>query len=328
MEEKIITYTDNPEVLFSNSLMKEGFDAKRLTEKRFSFSTPEIDVRAESAWLDGIRIGYSEWNFKKDTGFEWKADLDLVTLYFNLHGKATTDITVYGKDFTLGNYQHNIFYAPQSSGFIRNHNSLLITFMVQFRVEKFIELIKDSNEVLQQFGESVAKGRPCTLSQDNLYIDGKLLHTIESIRYCSYEGGIRKMFLFSKCLELLVLQADAYDRHRSSGNKILKTEYDKERILFAREYLLEHMDHPPSLTELSRRAGVNTFKLKNGFKEMFGNTVFGYLADKRLELSVAEIAKKEKSISEIAMSVGYSSVQHFSKAFKKKYGVTPKKSGR
>lgn len=327
MEEKINGYADNPEALFSNSLMKEGFYSEQLSEKKFSFSTPEIDVQAESCWFDGIRIGYSEWNFKKDTGFEWKADLDLVTLYFNLRGKATTDIAVYGKDFILGNYQHNIFYAPQSSGFIKNHDSKLITFMVQFRVEKFIELIKGSNEVLQQFGASVAKGKPCTLSQDNLYIDGKLLHTIESIRYCPYEEGIRKMFLFSKCLELLVLQADAYHRHHSSDNKILKTEYDKERILFAREYLLEHIENPPSLAELSRIAGINIFKLKNGFKEMFGNTVFGYLADKRLEISVLEIAKKEKSISEIALLVGYSSVQHFSKAFKKKYGVTPKKSG-
>lgn len=327
MEEKTIIYADNPEILFSNSLMEEGFYADGLTEKNFSFSTPEMDVQAQSCWFDGIRIGYSEWKLKKDRGFEWKADLDLVTLYFNLRGKATTDVAVYGKDFTLGNYQHNIFYAPQSRGFIKNHDSMLITFMVQFRVEKFIELIKDSNEVLQQFGASITLGRPCTLSPDNLYIDGSLLHTIESIRCCPYEGGIRKMFLLSKCLELLVLQADAYHRHQSAGNRIVKTEYDKERILFAREYLLEHIHNPPSLTELSRLAGINIFKLKNGFKEMFGNTVFGYLADKRLEIAVTEIAKKEQSISDIALSIGYSSVQHFSKAFKKKYGVTPKRSG-
>ncbi|MBV8251804.1 MAG: helix-turn-helix transcriptional regulator [Chitinophaga sp.] len=323
MGENVLTGTDTLESLFANSYVQDGYNSPGLTEKNISFVTPEMELQSQNCWFDGIRIGYSEWNFKKDMHFEWKADLDLVTQYFNLRGEVSTDIHVYGKDFPLGNYTHNLIYAPQSHGIIKSHDSKLIIFMVQYKVEKFLELIKDSNESLQHFGSLITSGYPCAFSPENLYIDGQLAQTIEDIRNCPYTGGIRQMYLFSKCLELLVLQADAYHRNRADSHKIIKTDYDKERIVFAREYLLEHMDAPPSLAELSRIAGINLFKLKNGFKEMFGNTVFGYLGDKRLEMAVRELAAKEKSINDIALLTGYSSVQHFNKAFKKKFGVTP-----
>ena len=67
---------------------------------------------------------------------------------------------------------------------------------------------------------------------------------------------------------------------------------------------------PPGLTELARAAGINEYKLKKGFKETFGNTVFGYLAETRLELAKNDLLEEEKSISEIAFELGYSSV-HF-----------------
>ena len=80
----------------------------------------------------------------------------------------------------------------------------------------------------------------------------------------------------------------------------------------------------PAGTELSRIAGINEFKLKRGFKEVFGQTVFGYLNDERMDLAKSDLLEKQKSITEIAFELGFSSVQHFSNAFKKKFGVSPR----
>jgi len=105
-------------------------------------------------------------------------------------------------------------------------------------------------------------------------------------------------------------------------------EYDRERILFARDYVIRHIADPPGLLELSRLAGINDFKLKKGFKEVFGQPVFAYLADVRLEMARTELMNKDKPVTEIAFELGYSSLQHFSSAFKKKFGVSPKRYGR
>ncbi len=324
MEEHIFTYNDTPTELFSNSALQEGIHSPGLTERNLRFSAPGMTGIVQSCWFDGIRIGYAECNLQKDMHFEWQSDLELVTQYFNLRANTSNNSSVYGKDFALGNYQHNIFYSSESHGTIKSHDTCLITFMVQYRTDKFLELARESNDVLQHFGSLVRLGQPSTLSPHNLYIDGAMVQTIEQIRNCPYTGGIKQLYLFSKCLELLVLQADAHHKAQSQYSRFLKSGSDKESILYAREYLLNHMEQPPTLTDLARIAGINTFKLKNGFKEMFGNTVFGYLTDKRLEMAAAAIARNEKSISEIALDMGYSSVQHFSKAYKKKFGRTPR----
>ena len=104
----------------------------------------------------------------------------------------------------------------------------------------------------------------------------------------------------------------------------MRTEYDQERLLFARDYLIQHLHLPPSLPELARIAGLNEFKLKNGFKELFGQPVFAYLAEYRLQEAQAQLLEGRKTASELAFELGYSSLQHFSTAFKKKFGVSPR----
>ena len=58
---------------------------------------------------------------------------------------------------------------------------------------------------------------------------------------------------------------------------------------------------------------------------MFGNTVSGYLSETRLEIAKNDLLENKKTASEIALELGHSSVQHFSKAFKKKFGSSPNK---
>jgi AraC-like DNA-binding protein len=86
-----------------------------------------------------------------------------------------------------------------------------------------------------------------------------------------------------------------------------------------------NLETPPTLSELARIVGINEYKLKRGFKETFGNTVFGYLGDARLEMAKNDLLENKKSVSDISAELGYSSVQHFSNAFKKKFGLSPGK---
>jgi AraC-like DNA-binding protein len=90
--------------------------------------------------------------------------------------------------------------------------------------------------------------------------------------------------------------------------------------------LLANANNPPCLTELAKIAGINEFKLKHGFKEVFKNTVFGYLSDYKLMRAKELLADNSKNIKNISDELGYSSVQHFSNAFSKKFGISPGKA--
>jgi AraC family transcriptional activator of pyochelin receptor len=312
-------------ILHSNKLSGEDFNNDKLVENTMHLNLPFADAKMQQWYFNGIRMGYSNWHYKERVEMEWKGDLDMVTLYFNMKGKTTIGNKNIKKPFELGKYQHNLFYSQSGEGTLKNEELHINTFMIQFNPDAFLRLTQDANDILKRFGDNVMEGKTVALSDNSLYMDINMLNAINSIVNCKYQDDLKKMFLLSKSIELLVLQAEAYNTLHSPSPKYLKTEYDKERMVYAREYLVQHLDMPPSLGDLARVAGINEYKLKRGFKEMFGNTVFGYLAETRLELAKIDLLEKKKSAGEIAFELGYSSIQHFSTAFKKKFGVSPTK---
>ncbi|ULT25013.1 helix-turn-helix transcriptional regulator [Sphingobacterium sp. E70] len=84
----------------------------------------------------------------------------------------------------------------------------------------------------------------------------------------------------------------------------------------------------PNVDRIGENRGVNEYKLKRGFKEIFNQTAFSYLSDLRLDLAKNDLLEGKKQATEIAFELGYCSLQHFSKAFKKKFGMAPSKVGR
>ena len=85
------------------------------------------------------------------------------------------------------------------------------------------------------------------------------------------------------------------------------------------------MAEPPTLQELSDEVGLNLKKLKEGFKQIYGDSVFSFLFDYKMEVARKLLESGENNVNEVGLKVGYSTASHFISAFKKKYGTTPKK---
>jgi AraC-like DNA-binding protein len=97
------------------------------------------------------------------------------------------------------------------------------------------------------------------------------------------------------------------------------------KIRLAKELILKNISEPPSLQMLSESIGLSLNKLKEGFKQLYGDTVFGYLLDHKMEEARRMLASKNYNVNEVGLKIGYSTSSHFIAAFKKKYGTTPKK---
>jgi len=272
---------------------------------------------------DDVCITYLDLAFKEHTSLEWESDEELVMMYFMLKGKALIRHTAFEKQLETGAYQHNLIYPAKGTGSIKNEELHLTALLITFTKQAFAEFTKHGSGLLKDCARKVKEGNTFMLSAQSLFIDIAMQSVLTSIIDYTYGEELRSIFLRAKVLELLVMQAEAHARSQLPQNKYIKNDYDKERILFARDYLIQRMDMPPSLPGLALITGINEFKLKRGFKEVFNTTVFGYLSDARLELAKNELTAKQKSASEIAFELGYSSIQHFSKAFKKKFGVSP-----
>ena len=100
---------------------------------------------------------------------------------------------------------------------------------------------------------------------------------------------------------------------------------ENKKIRDAKEIIISKMTEPPSLIELSSQVDISVKNLKEGFKQVYGNTVFGYLFEHKMNVASQMLTSKNHNVNEVALHLGYSTSSHFINAFKKKFGTTPKK---
>ena len=105
--------------------------------------------------------------------------------------------------------------------------------------------------------------------------------------------------------------------------KFLANEADRDKVVKAREILIQHIGEPITIKELSRKVAINECYLKKGFKEMFGTTIFDFYQSQRMEHAKYLLYEKGMSVTDVALLLGYSSISHFSTAFKKHTGLKP-----
>lgn len=148
---------------------------------------------------------------------------------------------------------------------------------------------------------------------------------LQQILHCSYQGMVKRAYLEGKAIELvaLVLDHETVIQQGDAKGCVLKPE-QLEQIHYAKEILLRDLSNPPSLEQLAHQVGLNDFLLKQGFRQVFGTTVFGELQTYRLETAKQLLAEQDTSVAKVAHSVGYASLSSFSRAFKQRFGITPK----
>lgn len=101
-------------------------------------------------------------------------------------------------------------------------------------------------------------------------------------------------------------------------------EEEREVLIQLKIYIDSDLRKQHSNKELSSISGLNRTKLCNGFKVMFGCTIYQYIIQQRIELSKQLLLTGGKEIKDISYQCGYKTVQHFGTVFKKSVGVTPK----
>ncbi|MDR1593955.1 MAG: AraC family transcriptional regulator [Prevotellaceae bacterium] len=136
-----------------------------------------------------------------------------------------------------------------------------------------------------------------------------------------WTGNSASLYLDAKIREILSLFLCRKENDCKRCNSYSPRNNDK--LIRAKEIVEQCYQNPPSLHELSLMIGTNECMLKNGFKTLFGTTVFGYLFDYRMKLAGQYLSDTDKTIQEIADLVGYEHQSHFSTAFKRKFCVSP-----
>jgi AraC-like DNA-binding protein len=149
---------------------------------------------------------------------------------------------------------------------------------------------------------------------------------IQNILNNNYTNTLQNIYLNSQVQGLLLygLECLAEDKAEESfACAFLPLDGDKTRMLQAKEILLQRLGEPITIRELSRKVGTNECYLKKGFKAMFGTTIFDFYQNERMNHARYLLYEKGLSVTEVSDLLGYSSISHFSTAFKKHTGLKP-----
>ncbi len=137
--------------------------------------------------------------------------------------------------------------------------------------------------------------------------------------------SIKELYIKGKVYELISLYFNKSTDADLEQCPFLVDEDNVKRIRQAKEIMINHMAEPPSLPELAKQVGLSLKKLKEGFKQIYGDSVYSFLFDYKMEHARRLLETGQNNVNEVGLKVGYSTSSHFIAAFKKKYGTTPKK---
>lgn len=171
------------------------------------------------------------------------------------------------------------------------------------------------------------------LSPENLtkkYYDSSIISpsmavVLSQILSANVHPSMQALYLKGKVYELLSLYFNKSEDANSEQCPFLVDEENVRKIRQAKEIILTHMAEPPSLQALSDEIDLSLSKLKEGFKQLYGDTVYGYLLSHKMEEARRMLESGKYNVNEVGLKIGYSTASHFIAAFKKKYGTTPKK---
>jgi len=137
-------------------------------------------------------------------------------------------------------------------------------------------------------------------------------------------GKCSRIYLEGKALELIgmqVMKMESPEKVRSSA----LSQREIEQVRAIQNELKEKFDCPPTMAELSGSHMMSISKIQTGFQELYGMTVFAFLKEYKLRKARMFFENGDMNVSEVAWALGYTNLSHFSAAFKKRYGVLPKK---
>ncbi len=159
-----------------------------------------------------------------------------------------------------------------------------------------------------------------------LSLCGRTRVVLEALLNHTYTGSLENIYINAQVQMLLLYSLECMVGEKNVEAfqcKFLANEADREKIGKARAILIQHIGEPLTIKELSRKVAINECYLKKGFKELFGTTIFDFYQSQRMEHARYLLYEKGLSVTEVSIMLGYSSISHFSTAFKKHTGLKP-----
>jgi AraC-like DNA-binding protein len=254
--------------------------------------------------------------------YEYEIDKNHIQFHFCIKGSSKFNFNNGNYSFPVISENSILLYNPVQELPINaslEANSLVLCVLIS--IKKFHSLFSNQADQIS------------FLNQDNagnkFYKDKKLGPMISVVlnqmAQQSVHESMHNLYLRAKVFELMSLYFNKDKEMDVEQCPFLVDDKNIKKIRRAKDIIISRMTEPPTLNDLANEVEISLKKLKEGFKQVYGASVYVFLLDYKMQVSKRLLSSGNYNVNEVALKIGYSTATHFINAFKKKFGTTPKK---
>ncbi|MCW3463156.1 helix-turn-helix transcriptional regulator [Chitinophaga nivalis] len=249
---------------------------------------------------------------------------DWIEFSFMLKGNVYQSQSGLFNDYLLSEGSHHFLFNPdatEENRLIGNGNYNIIS--IYMPVNKALSLFNAYLPEWEHYSQQLQRYQPFFQEAPQKRLSPHITRILRHLWDAPAQEKLKSLYYESLVNELFCWQWEAMLVKPEKCIGIKLRDADIEKLHHATHLLSNALQEPPSLEWLAKACQLNEYKLKAGFKQIFGTTVSNYAQGIRLEKAQQLIRDTDMTMSEIAYDLGYAHSQHFQRAFKQKFGVTP-----
>jgi AraC-like DNA-binding protein len=307
-------------------------------EKRAQECRDEAEFSEAPAWEcvgEGWRqlhgnfreLGYSvEWHdFSVKRDLDWSRSFHPGSLEICLNVAGRGEVRAGRRSLELGASTAG-FYAQNESRLTavrsggERHQFVTIEFSLPF-LERHV--LPGEGGVNSRLGRVLGSGgRDTAAVSEPVRLASEHQQMVMSLKHPPVHAAAQRLWYQAKALEV----AATLLYQPLPGEGLFCERYkrlSRERVERVVMLLKENLAEPLSLEEMGRRVGCSHFHLSRLFTREVGKTIFAYLRDLRMERAAELLRGGKMNVTEAATEVGYSSLSHFTVAFRETFACCP-----
>jgi len=273
-----------------------------------------------------LETGFFAFTYKNDNSnievVERQIDNSYIQFHFCTKGEATFVFNQGTYRLPINNDTSLLLYNPQRDLPIHlevQPNCALVSLIIS--LEKFHGLFSQDASYVTFLSED---NRDKKYYKDGI-ISPSMAVVLNQLLNFNLNNSIKPLYFKGKAYELLSLFFNRSEDADIEQCPFLVDEENVAKLKKAKDIIIAEMAEPPTLQQLADRIDLSLKKLKEGFKQIYGDSVFSFLFDYKMEVARKLLESGDYNVNEVGLKVGYSTASHFIAAFKKKFGTTPKK---
>ena len=268
-------------------------------------------------------------NFRyKDPRVELVTGEGLLQFYFRLAGDLTLAVS---RTEPLRLTQPSLLVWNQPSGLdvdewtapSVHERCVAITMRPDYLVEHFIS----SGESIPPTLRAALGGSLDQLNFCQLPLTAEMFELAMKLVNNPFQGMVGLVYTESLANELICHTVKGFETLSSAPNEQYSAR-ELRSLHAARGFLMRQFTPVPTIRQVARTAGINEGKLKQGFKAIFGETVFDFGVRCRMQHALTLLRDRRLPVARVAEAIGYRHQSSFATAFFRQFGMRPKDAGK